>query len=248
MTKNTEEQLTVIKKSWNVTDKRFVCFLDIMGFKDMVMRNFHENIYKMLEKLSKDRATLEATKLPSGYEPDSIKTVSFSDSIVIFTKNDSKECFELLTYAASWLFGKAMQTGIPLKGAISHGDMSVNISRQIFFGQPLIDAYLLEEDLSFYGIVVHNTVENFINQNPKYLVGKVKYIDCLIPFKSRKINHYILNWISAILGETEIEKKNNALDLMRMQREQTSGSPRKYIDNTIDVINQTYKQINANEV
>lgn len=90
---NTEEtEKTVNRKPWNVTDKRYVCFLDIMGFKDMVMRNSHDKIYKMLEDFSKDRATLESPNIPAGYEPESMKTVSFSDSIVIFTKNDSIQC------------------------------------------------------------------------------------------------------------------------------------------------------------
>jgi len=241
MAKKTEEvEKSATRKPWNVTDKRFVCFLDIMGFKDMVMRNSHDKIYKMLEDFSKDRATLESSNLPAGYEPESMKTVSFSDSIVIFTKNDSIQCLELMTFAVSWLFGKAMQSGIPLKGAMSHGEMSVNISRQIFFGQPLIDAYLLEEDLAFYGVVIHNTVEKIINQNSESLLGRNRYLDCLVPFKSGKIKHYILDWISAIDGENNNEKKMNALGLMKKQREQTSGGPRKYIDNTIDIISQTY--------
>jgi len=169
-----------------------------------------------------------------------MKTVSFSDTIVIFTKDDSIKCFELLTFATSWLFAKAMQDGIPLKGAISHGDLSVNISRQIFFGQPLIDAYLLEEEIAFYGIVIHNTVEKFLNKNIETLVGNDGYKDCLVPFKSGKIKHYILNWVFSVTGEKESEQKENALRLMKAQREQTSGDPRKYIDNTIDIINQIY--------
>lgn len=241
MAKDNNEEKTQTKKSWNVTDKRFVCFLDIMGFKDMVMRNSHENIYKMLEEFSKHRATLESKNLPSEYEPESMKTVSFSDSIVIFTKNDSTKCLKLLTIAVSWLFGKAMEAGIPLKGAIAHGDMSVNITRQIFFGQPLIDAYLLEEDLFFYGIIIHNTLEKFLNQNAEPFVGRNRYVDCLVPFKSGKINHYILDWVTVIDGENEFEKKNEAFKLMKIQREQTSGGPRKYIDNTIDIITQIYK-------
>lgn len=143
-----------------------------------------------------------------------------------------------MTFAVSWLFAKAIQSGIPLKVAISHGEMSVNISRQIFFGQPLIDAYLLEEDLVFYGIVIHNTVEKIINENLKSFLGINLYVDCLVPFKSGKINHYILNWFPAVDGEDRIAKKNNTLGLMKKQREQTSGGPRKYIDNTITIINQ----------
>jgi len=233
------------KKSWNPTSKRFVCFLDIMGFKDMVMRNSHKEIYKLLTNLSKHRKTLEnAGKLPENYDSDSLKTVSFSDSIVVFTKDDRPECFELMTYAVSWLFSQALKDGIPMKGAIAFGEMSVNISSQIFFGQPLIDAYLLEEEVKYYGISVHNTVEKyFADYNVKDEI-KEHYIDCQTPLKSGKINHYNLDWITSLnlqKEEEETDEKKIALNLMSKQRRQTSGNPRKYIDNTVEMINKMYK-------
>ena len=60
----------------------------------------------MLDEFSKARKSLESPNIPDTYGNDSLKTVSFSDTIVVFTKDDSKECLELLTFAASWLFGK----------------------------------------------------------------------------------------------------------------------------------------------
>lgn len=233
------------RKSWSPTEKRFVCFLDIMGFKDMVMRNPHDKIFEMLTELSKHREEIENSNLPKKYDSDSLKTVSFSDTIVVFTKQDSIECLELLTLSVSWLFAKAMSMGIPMKGAISHGEMSVNISRQIFFGQPLIDAYLLEEDVAFYGIVIHNTLEEFINNRALKPLISSKYIDCLIPLKSGKINHLILDWVQALETDVDDEQKLSvkeiAINLMKKQRERTSGSPRKYIDNTVEVINTIIK-------
>lgn len=229
------------KENWNVTDKRFVCFLDIMGFKDMVMRNSHSEIYQMLEDLAKKRNTLDTTKV-ARYGQDLMKTVSFSDTIVIFTKTDSQECLELLTFAVSWLFAKAIEKEIPMKGALSCGDMSININQQIFFGQPLIDAYLLQEDVSFYGIVLHDSAEKKLNEFGEDLLGYERYHDCLIPLKSGKIKHFILDWVVGLNFEEEKEvAKSISLQLMRKHREKTSGAPRKYIDNTIEIINQVYK-------
>lgn len=228
------------KDNWNVTEKRFVCFLDIMGFKDLVMRNSHNEIYQMLEDLAKKRNTLDTTTV-ANYEQNLIKTVSFSDTIVIFTKTDSQECLELLTFAVSWLFAKAIEKEIPMKGALACGDMSVNINQQIFFGQPLIDAYLLQEDVSFYGIVLHNSAERKLNEFGNDLIGRERYHDCLVSLKSGKIKHYILDWIVGINFEDEKEvAKSSSLNLMKKHREKTSGAPRKYIDNTIEIINQIY--------
>ena len=40
------------KTKWIPTDKRFVAFLDLLGFKDKVMRSTHEEIYEELHKIS----------------------------------------------------------------------------------------------------------------------------------------------------------------------------------------------------
>jgi len=226
-------------KKWMLKNNRFVCYLDIMGFKDMVMRKSHDEIYELLSDLSKNRQSLETPILDTDYS-DAIKTVSFSDSIVIFTKDSSPYSFTLLTLSVSWLFAKAIESGVPLKGALSFGQMSFNASRQIFFGQPLIDAYLLEEDVQFYGIVVHNTVEKFIVDNSTSSNVSKRYVDCPVPFKFGKVNHLVLDWVQSLENVNQDDCKIIALNLMKKQRENTSGNPRKYIDNTIDIINFTH--------
>jgi len=230
------------KSNWNPTENRFVCFLDIMGFKDLVMRNNHKVIYDLLLEFSKHRDLLEDVKsFPKGYDLDSLKTVSFSDSIVIFTKTDSVKCFELLTLSVSWLFAKAVESGIAMKGSIAHGETSINISRQIFFGQSIIDSYLLQEEVAFYGIVVHNTVESFINRSEIPSFALNVYSECKAPLKSGKIGHLILNWVHALEDEETVDLKESALLILKKLRNKTSGAPRKYIDNTIDVLNEIYK-------
>lgn len=221
------------KKQWIPTEKRFVCFLDIMGFKDMVMRNSHETIYEQLSELSKLRDSLD------NYKSGTLKTVSFSDSIVIFTKDDSSECFANLTLAMKFLFSRAMRAGLPIKGAVSHGEMSVNSSRQIFFGQPLIDAYLLEEDIFYYGVVLHHTAEKLMTKIADDNETSESYFDCSTPLKSGMIKHFNLDWMSGLSLEKN-EIKSSAISLMDRQRENTSGRPRKYIDNTIEIINKKY--------
>ncbi|TCK85549.1 hypothetical protein [Albibacterium bauzanense] len=235
-----EEKIT--KTNWVPTANRFVCFLDIMGFKDLVMRNNHKYIYELLLDLSKNRETLDNVKsLPERYDLDSLKTVSFSDSIVIFTKTDSVECFELLTISVNWLFAQAIKSEIAMKGSIALGETSVNIAKQIFFGQSIIDAYLLQEEVAFYGIVAHNSVENFIaNEGIDESVFNT-YKECKAPLKSGKIGHLILNWADAFDREEGIDLKENVLLVIQKLRNKTSGSPRRYIDNTIGVINEIYK-------
>ncbi|KAF0198382.1 MAG: hypothetical protein FD166_1435 [Bacteroidetes bacterium] len=227
------------KKPWALTANRFICFIDIMGFKNMVMRNSHAEIYKLLLTLSKLR-TIAEEEFSFDNQKDSLKSVSFSDSIIIFTKDDSIDCFEAITSASNFLFSKAMEFEIPMKGALAHGELSINITSQVFFGQPLIDAYLLEEEIAFYGIVVHDTLEKFLNNNSLEIEAEFLglYIECSAHFKSGKINHIMLNWLNFLKPQAGLSKRDIALSLMKKQREKTSGGPRKYIDNTISIINE----------
>ena len=60
--------------------------------------------------------------------------------------------------------------------------------------------------------------------------------------KSGKINHLILDWVLSLAEGKNVNSKETALKLMKKQREKTSGSPRKYIDNTIEIIEKTHPE------
>jgi hypothetical protein len=129
------------KTNWNPTCERFVAFLDLLGFKDKVMRSTHEEIYAELHKISTVRQYLEElTKKDSiqkTFNDADIYIVSFSDSIVLFSKNDNIDNFKFFSLALLGLFSNAIKNKIAIKGAVAHGLVSLNKSEQIYFGQPI---------------------------------------------------------------------------------------------------------------
>lgn len=236
------------KTIWTPTDKRFVAFLDILGFKDMVMRSSHIDIYAKLDKLSKAKKAIEeATK---NYDLDDkvgngeIYTVSFSDSIVVFSKTDDLDNFKFFLVAVRWIFAKAIENEIPLKGGIAHGEISLNKSEQIYFGQAIIDAYQLEEDVNYFGITAHFSIDKYIADNKDKL--DMNYInsivfDCMTPLKSGQIEHKNIDWFvkldKVMNTEEENIKTKEIKKIITDYRMTCSGSPRKYVDNTLQVLN-----------
>lgn len=231
-----------------VKNNRFVVFLDIMGFKDRVARNSADELYKELTDFNRDITTIinsslivnrrQETKQEESSEAklisnkdfeDNILLAQFSDSIVLFSSDNSEKSLQTITNVTVKIMQKAInrEKPIPLKGALAEGQITCDMSKQLFFGQSLIDAYLLEENVQFYGIAVHHTAEGSVKA-----INSEWYKNAKIPLKSGIIEHFMLVWWTR-------EKESVSLGLDRL-RLMVSDTPRKYVDNTRDLVNKVW--------
>jgi hypothetical protein len=232
---------------WIPTAKRFVGFLDLMGFKDYVARHNHDLVYETMKRLSQIKKVVDDF-IPNGekFKEKKLYTTSFSDSLILFSSDDSLESFELISTSIRYILSRAIKEALPMKGALAHGLISVNKTEQIFFGQPLIDAYLLQEEVNYYGIIHHNSIEKYIEEKKSEKIP-TDFIELKTPLKSGNITHNNLNWFLfldeidniGVKENSEIIKKNFN-ELISKLKTFTSGNPRKYIDNTVQVFNQVY--------
>jgi hypothetical protein len=214
---------------WVVTTNRFVAFIDIMGFKNMVSTLPHNEIYSMMKRID---ARIKSAESMNWDKKDLqlIKTTTYSDSIMLYSKDDSLISIEHLVASVAALTHDLFIEGIPHKGGIAFGLMTLDTENSIFFGQPLIDAYLLQEELFFYGIILHGTCENQIKK-----VGDIKTISFvenhLCPLKNGNSNHFTVHPIftSSKMYDEKRQKMFNSINDFRFT---TSGGLRKYIDNT----------------
>ena len=221
------------KKPWEVTCNRFVAFLDIMGFKDMVMRKTHEEVYTVLNGFSKMSEQIERIKPIS----DLVYITKFSDSIVIFSKDNDVKTFSNFIAIVNIIFAEALIREVPIKGGIAHGKISVNKSGAIFFGQPIIDAYLLEEDVHHYGIACHSTIDSYIDKSivTDYSLFNL-YLDKAI-LKSGNITHLMCDWYNNTTSFIDMfpDKSTGINGIIKKLYLGVSGSPRRYIDNTLEM-------------
>lgn len=216
---------------WKVKTKRYVAFLDVLGFKDYVLRHSIDEVYERLQTLNGFRPE-EGERDYDSDEEKRIKVSIFSDSIFIFSRDDA---FVTLRHFLSYVkrvMRMALRSEIPLKGAIAYGDIVVDEKGNLFCGQPIIDAYLLEEDLQYMGVVFHHTFEEAYNDlsdtQYKRICDWIK--EELTPFKYGKRTHLNLDY--RISGS----KVNNLKDDVKNQRFYSSGDARKYIDNTLAML------------
>ena len=233
--KETGDSKVNLLSAENTTLERFVVFLDIMGFKDRVARYDHDIILKELQIFQYKISSYVRNS------PDSnIQLVMFSDSILLFSQDISASSLRAISDVANHIMMYAMQQErpIPLKGAIAAGKMTCDYAKQLYFGQALIDAYLLEEDVKYYGVIVHHTAEKYVKM---YNFDNGLFRDNKTPLKSGDIFHYELVWYETKLPDEE-EKDGIAIkqipltECLKNLRLTVSDEPRKYIDNTKKVM------------
>ena len=217
---------------WNISDKRFVAFLDILGFKKLVENESHENILKKFEFITEKKNVVNNDK-DDNIKP--INIVAFSDSIVIFSKNDTFETFEIFSYAVSWIFSEIIKEQIPIKGGISHGLMTADFKKEIFFGMPLIEAFQTEESTHFMGVVSHNSLSNYINNAENKLPEDV-FITQEVNMKNKEGESYrteqlVLNAYPFFI----IDKNERFPEIMQLMSESI------YKNNSLEIYNEYIK-------
>ncbi|MDD5338085.1 MAG: hypothetical protein PHG35_01545 [Dehalococcoidales bacterium] len=223
---------------WKETCERYIAFLDIMGFKNLVLTNEHEKIkgkldslYSIIKRIENDFHHPKISKIPDlniDTGNSIIKPVIFSDSIILISNDDSIVSANSIIISICRIFSKAIKFVLPIKGAVAHGKFSASANEPIYFGKPLIDAFELQRELSFYGVVLHHTMEKKLREIDSGYFSNMELISKYpTPTKSGIINHYCVNWAYLFSDEFIIELSNRLYD-------DVSGKPRLYVDNTLE--------------
>lgn len=215
--------------SWTEDSDRLILYADIMGFKDRVMSTSHEELKKNLL----DFMESFNRKMKPLLKGDYLRYVQFSDSIIIVANGTDSKMFNIITKAGVCLMHGAMSHGFPIKGVLTKGMFTFDEKNDLYFGRPLVDAYLLHDELYYYGIVAHHSIESLIK---RYKNLDLPYCKNQIPLKKGKTSHYHLSWqfFNDNLSIGNISQKVE--NWLAHIEETVSGAPRIYVDNTIAVI------------
>jgi hypothetical protein len=196
----------------------------------MVARTPHNNIYEMMKKIENNKRHSENISW-GGVDSKLVKSTTYSDSLMIYSKDESHNSLDHLICTVASISYNLLIDCIPHKGSVAFGLITLDSKNSIFFGQPIIDAYLLQEELLFYGIIIHGSAEQKII-NEKYTLFIKNY---LCPLKNGSSNHLTVCpiYLAPHADQSEYKKNIEALfDSVKKLRYKTSGYLRKYIDNT----------------
>jgi hypothetical protein len=133
----------------NQIKERFVAFIDVLGFSELVLRN---NIKEIESYFSSIAHTLE--KLSEFHEENTIEYLAISDSIIIFSKdNDLKSFLTMITFVRNIQI-TLIDDGFLIRGGIALGQACYIKKENIIFGKGYIEAYHLEKEAIYPRVII----------------------------------------------------------------------------------------------
>ncbi|WP_158795885.1 hypothetical protein [Pedobacter sp. L105] len=132
--------------------KRAFLYIDILGFGTLVKTN-PEKVDKIFEVIDSLRA----------HHHFALKIVVFSDTILVFNKNESRSLDYYVTYLIEYvqeLFYNLCNINIYFKGIITHGEFKYSQLRNIeaYYGLALVDTHEDEKHLEGFGLFIDKSI------------------------------------------------------------------------------------------
>ena len=231
--------------TWNVTCNRFVGFFDIMGFKEMVLRNNHADVLEKINQIREaigvienhgrelliSKADTHRVGKPHSYTEAIVLPVFFSDSIVLVSEDDSMASARKIVILAAWLMYKSLVNGLAIKGGLAYGEQTADFEESLHVGRPLIDAYTLQDELHMYGAVLHHSMEAYLKDNDMFgYINESRRFLCRgqVPMKECSVVHYCVDWPGVFRFYHQ-----DPVTTVSALAGNVSGSVRLYVDNTL---------------
>ncbi len=254
---------------------KFVAFLDILGFKEIVQNNDHEDLVSIF----KDHIHLnlqiaiangmyihsegnQEKKVFADFNKIKINSFVISDSIIIWTNNSSVLEFVYLIQALQIFLAGTFVNGIPLRGGVSLGNLSVVgeeysnnfvVNHKTIVGEGLVNAYTLEGISEWSGCIIdEKTIKYIDNEVSKAFNGNDTFLNEMdvisirsmiekkliskydVPLKNlNKKEFYVIDWRPIAPGCTDEVIKNS---FKSHGKKIENESVIRKIENTIDFI------------
>jgi hypothetical protein len=182
-----------------VDHQRFVVHIDILGMSSLVAKD-PELAWDLLSRLVEARKEAHATSLTfldsaeTVATPQHVQAVTFSDTIVLFSKGATINDLRTILVMATQLLSKALHLCVPIRVGVAVGTFFFNLDESMYAGPALIEAYSLGESAQWIGIVTSQEVHRRALE-AKLQSGSSNVVALAeIPVDGGAIPGYAVNW------------------------------------------------------
>jgi len=238
--------------------KPYFAFLDILGFRELVKNNRHADLVELYKRIvnyqvefysqySEEHAEAEKKRLREYYEPNGLRLVNISDSIMLWTDNSREGALYEIVSAVKMIMSISMSVGIPLRGAIVKGDVEILEQKGSLsiIGRGLVNAYEMESSQQWSGCIIDEGIFIWLNSLNKVVANKKTNIsleraDWLVrkhpvPFKKGARELFTVNWAEGSKMTEEEIRNSFAMHNKRIKEtDEVKASIENKIENTLE--------------
>ncbi len=191
-------------------DLRFVAHIDILGMSAIVEKDADE-AWGMLSDLVAVRdqvGNYELGFLDSDeriFASEATYAVTFSDTIVLFTKGGSDTELRCMIVLAAEILHKAMCRCVPVRVGLSFGRLFFNIDKSMYAGPALIEAYRIGESAQWLGIALAESVQEQAISLGMMSGSSNIIVQWALPLKGRTELRFVVNWPAVVAHDLTVK-------------------------------------------
>ncbi|NMG30066.1 hypothetical protein [Aromatoleum evansii] len=180
-------------------DFRFVAHIDILGMSSIVERDA-DAAWGMLSELAAVRDHAQDFELEfldtkeRLHIREAVYAVTFSDTIVLFTKVGSDTELRCMIVLVAEILHKAMCRCVPVRAGLAFGKFYFNLDRSMYAGPALIEAYRVGESAQWIGITLADSVREKAANLQMTSGSRDVIVDWDVPIKCGIIRRSVVNW------------------------------------------------------
>lgn len=235
-----------MKSYWEENRPRILLFADIMGFKALIGKTEHSELVKQFRDFTNQLIKL-IEPLKTGKH---LRLTIFSDSIVIGADSCTIKNFNLIVKAAALLMCTCYRFSLPINGCISCGNLAFDVPENaenevdvpIILGDSVVKAHLLNEDLFCYGIILHPSAEELLENSLTHKEKKFHhpFFHLPIPLKSggfARLNYLLWPAVHISINNEKIKIEDEEKWLVEIEKNDLPRV-RAYVHNTREILSQ----------
>jgi hypothetical protein len=137
-----------------------VAVCDILGFRSLILENPLRNLldadFALFRKLlCRSLNQKDLPERPPGLKElrnqDRVGFAWFSDTVLIYAKNDDDDSCQNVIETVQWLVFHTICTRTKIRAGIAYGEFLPDPENELFLGRALVDAYELERSQEWFG-------------------------------------------------------------------------------------------------
>ena len=221
--------------------KRWVACLDIMGVKRLIREEYWLRVFDVY-------AEAITTFQRDAFDGHLIRRITFSDSFILYSTDGSALSYRALDSFLRYFIVSLISKNIPIRGAMSFGELYADDVHGLYFGRALIEAYKISESQDWIGFVLCETTSGHLKKLGLPANERLNYAEYPVPLKgyeNEKVVRYERSLPSFIIGESPSARGQERCRkaLLAMAKQHKGTEIEKKYKNTLEFLEKNIREV-----